>query len=364
MKKINKFILSTVALVLGITGCTQKSSTYRIEGTLHGSSLNGEYLYLYSYDDRENVDSTIVDGQNFVFTGKREKPVLVRIEGDDRQTYANLILESGEVKVDFDKHLGSPTTPLNKEFVDYITAVEEFNKSGYEKFEKLQEEYPDPMEREKKAEEVFEEFNKSFKTLITSYFIKNKDNIIGAQALTEYAHSASPEEVDELIAMAGPVVLETESVKDMITRNDATRKTAEGMPFVDFTVETEDGQTISLSDYVGKGKYVLVDFWASWCGPCIQETPVIAEVYEKYKDKGLEVLGIAVWDQPEATKGAIEKHNITWPQILNAQTIPTDAYGIAGIPHIILFGPDGKIVKRNLRGDGLKKTVAEAIEGK
>ena len=112
---------------------------------------------------------------------------------------------------------------------------------------------------------------------------------------------------------------------------------------------------------MGKGKYVLVDFWASWCGPCRAEMPNLRSVYEKYHGDDFDMLSVAVWDQPEATKVAAEEEGIVWNQIINAQHIPTELYGIEGIPHIILFGPDGTILKRNLRGEKIGEAVKEAL---
>jgi thiol-disulfide isomerase/thioredoxin len=138
-------------------------------------------------------------------------------------------------------------------------------------------------------------------------------------------------------------------------------ETSEGKMFKDFEAEYE-GKVTKLSDYVGKGKYVLVDFWASWCGPCKAEIPNLIKVYNQYKGDKFEVLGVATWDKPEDTKRAIEQLNIPYPQIMNAQKAGSDAYGINGIPQIILFGPDGKILKRNLRGEAVEKAVAEALK--
>lgn len=136
--------------------------------------------------------------------------------------------------------------------------------------------------------------------------------------------------------------------------------TGEGKPFADFSAEYE-GKVTKLSDYVGKGKYVLVDFWASWCGPCKREIPNLISVYEKFKGDRFEVLGVATWDKPEDTKKSIEQLGIPYPQILNAQKKGSDAYGIMGIPQIILFGPDGTILKRNLRGEQIATVVAEYL---
>ena len=106
---------------------------------------------------------------------------------------------------------------------------------------------------------------------------------------------------------------------------------------------------------------VVVDFWASWCGPCRREIPVIKEIFEKYKSQGLSVLGVAVWDKPDDTMRAINDLLIPWPQIINAQNVPTDLYGINGIPHIMLIGPDGTILSRGLQGNELKAKVDEIM---
>lgn len=142
---------------------------------------------------------------------------------------------------------------------------------------------------------------------------------------------------------------------------ESASKTACGQMFTDFEAEY-DGKIQKLSDYVGRGKYVLVDFWASWCGPCRAEIPNLIKVYNQYKGDRFEVLGVATWDKPEDTLKAIGQMGIPYPQIINAQQAGSKAYGITGIPQIILFGPDGTILKRDLRGEDVNAAVEDVLK--
>ena len=135
----------------------------------------------------------------------------------------------------------------------------------------------------------------------------------------------------------------------------------EGDMFKDFAVQYE-GKTTRLSDYVGRGKYVLVDFWASWCGPCRQHIPDLTSLYQQYNEKGMAVLGIAFRDKPEETEKANRDLGIPYPQIINAQDIPATLYGIDALPHTILFDPDGTIIARNIYGEQLKEKLVEIFD--
>lgn len=133
-----------------------------------------------------------------------------------------------------------------------------------------------------------------------------------------------------------------------------------GTMFKDFAVEY-GGKTEKLSDYVGKGQYVLVDFWASWCGPCRAVIPNLINVYDKYKGKKFKMLGVTVDDAPEDSEDAISVLGIKYPQMLNADDSCARIYGINEIPHIILFGPDGTILARDLHGEMIEITVKQHL---
>ena len=192
-------------------------------------------------------------------------------------------------------------------------------------------------------------------------FAKENPNDAGVYVIRAIlAYTMSPEELLEFVD-GNEYFKEDTTLMEAKKEWQVQMETSEGKMFKDFSAEYE-GKVTKFSDYVGKGKYVLVDFWASWCGPCRAEIPNLINVYNKYKGDKFEVLGVATWDKPEDTKKAIAEMGIPYPQIMNAQKAGSDAYGISGIPQIILFGPDGKIVKRNLRGEAVEKAVAEILK--
>ena len=169
----------------------------------------------------------------------------------------------------------------------------------------------------------------------------------------------------DIDAMLKEAPAEYAQLKRVAKAKNAARQlavTAVGQKFADFEVPAADGSMQKLSDYVGKGKVTLVDFWASWCGPCRAEIPKLQALKAKYGDK-FDVLGVAVWDNPDDTRKAMEQMEITWPVIIGTEQLnqPTDLYGIKGIPHIIIFGPDGTILSRGLTGDDLANKLVEVL---
>ena len=204
----------------------------------------------------------------------------------------------------------------------------------------------------------------------------NPDNAVAVLVVADAMYDLSPEKMLDMIALIQEPVRSERFITMREKEAQAQMNTREGMKFTDFTVEHVYGydrsmdpqplkKEVKFSDYVGKGTYVLVDFWSPWCGPCRREIPNIQKVYEQYKGKGLEVLSIAVWERkPQShTIETAAELGMDWHHINNAQSVPTDIYGIGGIPHLMLIGPDGSILKRGFHGlEGIEAAVAEFIK--
>ena len=189
--------------------------------------------------------------------------------------------------------------------------------------------------------------------------IQHKDDVAAIPLLLMLDDNmAEPEVLLSLINQSYAEVQNHPNIIKVKEKAEAELSQKEGEMFKDFAVEY-NGKTTRFSDYVGRGQYVLADFWASWCGPCRQQIPDLISLYQQYKEKGLTVLGIAFRDKPEETEQAIRDLGIPYPQIINAQNIPATLYGIDALPHTILFAPDGTIIARNIYGEKLKEKLKE-----
>ncbi|MDR2121141.1 MAG: AhpC/TSA family protein [Tannerella sp.] len=356
MKKFFIFLCAGFMLA----SCSQERKSCVIHGALP-AEYEGQWIYMHDFDSNTVIDSVKVAAGRFSFAVLPDTMNFVSLATSDSMLIFGIIREAGVINLNLSDRKTSGT-PLNDEWTQCVAEMKALDDELIEYMDY------DPDESDKSSINAITLRQEALKS---KYLDANRNNAIGKYLFLEQLFSLSAEKADSLYALLGEDIKNQEYIQNLFRQYvrqirliaEQGALTEVGKPFTDFTIENgnPDGSSVSFSDYVGKGKYVLVDFWASWCGPCIEEIPVIAEVYAKYKGDRFEVLGVAVSDDREATKEAIREHNVPWPQILDAQQIPTEIYGIRGIPHIILFGPDGTILARDLRGDELKAKIAEVM---
>lgn len=326
-------ISTAVILALGLISA-HAADPYKVQAPVP-ADFDGAMAFIINFDTGEKVDSTLVEGATAVFSGTMDEPFAARMIVDGAR-YSQFILEPGSIAIDAAtrRAFGSP---LNDQFGEINRAVSELS-SLYAR-----------AETDSARQAVVERYD----SLCDSLIAENADNPIGYMLFLQQAYDYEP---DELVAFleANPSFRNYKRLQKLVEMNERRAATAEGSQFIDFDINGT-----KLSDFVGRdGKYLLVDYFASWCGPCKVQIEVLKEIYQKYKDSDkLDILGVAVWDEPDDTRRAIESEQIPWEVIINAQSIPTDLYGISGIPSIMLIAPDGTIVSRDKMSDDLKADV-------
>ncbi len=341
------------------------STGYSVTGVVSDSSSNGKKIYIMRYDDNRYIDSTVIEKNQFTFKGQVDTASYCRIDVD-RDAYANFILENGDIRVDLQKHNQPSGTLLNDKVAQLALAEDSVSELIARRSQEIKEQCGnDEQAFDCQMKEFIRQQRESIANKCADFYEGHWDDAFGYALLySEFFDFIPPVQQKALLAKFGNWLKSTRTVQKISKRIEAQEKTAEGMPYTDITGTDAEGKPVALSNFMGKGNYVLMDMWASWCGPCKREIPNLAKLQNQYKDKGLTVIGIFVWDKEENLKKAMDSEGVTWPQIVDSENKSAHVYGVDGIPHIILFSPDGTILKRNLRGDTMIKTVEEIMNRK
>ena len=348
--------------VTKVTITQPKAGNYRIDG-MAPADANGQWVYLYKPSGQGASDSVqIANGRFTLERAVAEDGLIVHLV-IPRSYNLSFIPEEGIIKADLAAS-GATGTPLNDEHTQKSKYRKGLIEEARAKLKSIRaDKNLDDKAKEEAQEKVSDELYAKIKPLAEADLKEHPNDAIGLIALQNLLgmEDVTVAKAEALLQQAGDRLRAEESITKMVTRLRRVEATQAGAQFVDFEGVDDANKAVRLSDYVGKGHYVLVDFWASWCGPCRREIAHLKKVRDAYTDKGLVILGTVVWDEMEDHLKAMKELEITWPQIFN-KTEATELYGIAGIPQIILFDPAGKIVARDLRGEEINKLLDKALQ--
>lgn len=349
-----------LALIASVPSFAQKY-------TVSGNAPEGaQKIYLQKLGQRSLPDSVEVKDGKFTFSGDAEGKIFAYVvtkTGDG----TGVVLD-GNVTVDFTTDRSSGTAEN-----DALSAWGEKLKAPQERLRELTREYYSYRREGKQMpdsiagpwEKKYDDTQNEIVAIVKQCCEQNKNMKFPAYYLTQVASLMPKEDIIALAEEGSPAYMQTSVMERIKGQLQGWKRQMPGVMFTDLEMQDTLGVTHKLSEYVGKGKYVLIDFWASWCGPCRKEMPNVKKVYEAYKDKGFDIIGLSFDNDKEAWKGAIKSLDIPWHHLSDLkgwECVAGSTYGVNAIPATLLIGPDGKVVANGLNGEELGKKLAELLK--
>lgn len=379
MKKVAFLLLAISPLAL----IAQSEKPFQIKGSLKNIPLPVQKVFIRYQSNGNNVtDSVIITGKKYSFSGKIAEPVQARlsvkyapdadgkpVKLSGKRDYITVFLAPGKINVssvDSFSNIKVTGSKAHDEYVKLTAAlkpVTDVQNALYEEYNAAAK-AKDEAKR-KAAEDKIDATEPDVKKIYGEYAKNNPSSPLALYAVNQFAGwDIDAAAVTPYFAALPAEVQASASGKNLADRLEIARKTAIGQPALEFVQNDTLGVPVSLSSL--KGKYILVDFWASWCGPCRRENPNVVKAFNNFKDKGFSVLSISL-DQPGAKDKwieAIHKDNLTWTHVSDLKYWDNDVakqYGIRAIPQNFLVDPQGNIVAKNLNGENLEKKLTEFI---
>lgn len=363
---IRSFFVTTAA---GLTLAACQSNTYQIQGTVKDAA-DGDTLFLTT--DLQNGtprDTILVKDGKFELSGETDSTYFCIIYSSGEQAFNTpLFIEPGTIKVLMQKDTGSRVggTALNDEWQRLNDSTMVIGKEINQIAERMYAIENPSQDLQAKAMQQMEQLNQRFSRVVIDFTERNIKNELGYFLLTVYPEEMIPnKDRQRLISMMPDNMRKRDVIQQMLQLIGNSEKTGEGSTIPDFTMSTIQGVPMNIMSEVSKNRITVLDFWASWCGPCRQETPIMIEIYRRYKDRGVGFVGISLDEDAGAWQNGTDQLGIPWPQMSDLKGWECEAaklFNITSIPHTIVVDQQGRILRRGLRAEQLEQFLAEQVK--
>ena len=362
---MKKHLLFLLAIAFGLTACNESAKNFKVNISLANANAKVVYLQKFVNNNPVVIDSAVITDEQAVLTAPLDNPQIlyalkingkrgsmpffsdnkdVTFVGDINNPQAVAIMAS-ETQTELDSY-NDKVNQFDKQISElYVVMQQAFNESDSVKLDSLNQVGTALMkEQDSFRDDYIKAHPESF---VTHYILDGvKQNY----------------PVDQLKKMVGSFT--TESIyRDHINEYINSMERLEvGQPFIDFTLKTKEGENVSLAEVIAKNRITMVDFWASWCGPCRQENPVVKAAYEKFHELGFDVLSVSVDQDEAAWLKAVEEDQLPWTQVRDSEHKASEDYMIYYIPANFLYDQHGTMVAKGLRGEELAAKLAELLK--
>lgn len=363
-----KNLFSTFFVLMMLVSCQPKE--YKITGTIDQACVNEKVkVYLSERVNRNyiNLDSAdVVDGK-FEFTGVSDSAkvgYLIFINSAGDRKMGNFILENGNIYASMDSscNLIVKGTEQNDVLALFNSEEHEIEIQMDQLMMKMAAEITEEMSKAKKdsLESAVKTLKKQLEQLAVDYADKYVNTLVGSHLFMSRFWNFNIEQKEMLFAKMNNKTKSIPRIMELIEATDVEKKTSKGQHYVDFSMPTLAGDTASLSSFVGKTDYLLIDFWASWCGPCVHSFPELTAFYQKNKGVKFEIVGVSLDKNNEDWAGAVQKYKLTWAHLSDLKFWECEGaklYAVNSIPSTVLIDKNGVIVGRNLELTEIQKLL-------
>ncbi len=359
---MRKLLLSIVAASMTLAACNAQSG-YKVTGTVEGMPDSKAIIATVNGSSLDTLAKADVKNGSFEFTGNVSEPTGAYIMVIGQRGAIPFMLENANITVNAGQAGLTVTGSEGQKIYDQFMAI---NTTTQQEAMKLQQEYQAANGDQAKMQAVQEAYAKLMtdaQAKETELIKANPDSYVSTFVIVSGMGQMEYEQLKERYNLLGEKAKASAQGKAIAAQIAKLESTAIGQIAPNFTITTPEGESISLYDI--KGKVKLIDFWASWCGPCRGENPHVVEIYKEYHPKGLEIFGVSLDNNKEAWVKAIADDGLVWKHgsdLKGWQSAPAQLYSVSGIPHTVLLDENNKIIAKNLRGDELKQKIAELLK--